>query len=288
MLQDGSNYVWQLAWVINEVIPRYARLFSPHTIKGSNQTQHSDNILIQHRQLINYSVSDPRRETLLHGRPWGGQLGKLLYALYCIVITCSPKICFPACATFSRHTMLTAKVKKVMKMHICISRPERAKRFWIVFLTLMVHKLRIELPKNIFVPSLIINGLFERKKMRILSCSNLNYLSLCKILYILLLSTLSYFSSRSWVWMRRREKTNGVELCPDCAYSLGWIILFKIKYLFVIWPEYWTLWLSTVKRMWRWNQWWVFGWPQECCCSCSPAFSRQYSQHLKHQNIFWL
>lgn len=126
--------------------------------------------------------------------------------------------------------MLTAKVKKVMKMHICISRPERAKRFWIVFLTLMVHKLRIELPKNIFVPSLIINGLLERKKMRILSCSNLNYLSLCKILYILLLSTLSYFSSRSWVWMRRREKTNGVELCPDCAYSLGWIILFKIKY----------------------------------------------------------
>ena len=127
-------------------------------------------------------MADPEVDSLVSFNP----LYVLLFKLR------SSKICFSPSATFSRHTMLTAKVKKVMKMHICISRPERAKRFGIVFLTLMVHKLRIELPKNIFCPSLIINGLLELKKRRILSCLNLNYLSLCKILYIP--PRVSYFS----------------------------------------------------------------------------------------------
>ena len=147
MLQDGSNYVWQLAWVINEFIPRYPTLFSPRIPKAlikqisdyNNPQTSNSTFLFQIRAEKPYYMADP-------------EVDSLVSLLSTLCDNCSPKLCFSACATFSRHTTLTAKVKKVMKMHICISRPERAKRFWIVFLTLMVHKLRIELPKNIFCP----------------------------------------------------------------------------------------------------------------------------------------
>ena len=60
MLQDSSNYVWQLAWIINEFTPCYSdTLFSPTNVNSNIY------FLLQIRAEKAYYIADPEVDSLV-------------------------------------------------------------------------------------------------------------------------------------------------------------------------------------------------------------------------------
>ena len=117
MLQDSSNYVWQLAWIINEFTPCYSdTLFSPTNVNSNIY------FLLQIRAEKAYYIADPEVDSLVSWKNIHGQLD---------ILSFYPKNILFCLQHWADILCWQQEAKNLMKMHTYLhqARPDIAKSF---------------------------------------------------------------------------------------------------------------------------------------------------------------